>query len=191
MLNDLQTVETKSWSVDNVPAGTWVESRNLTYVKVSFRLSLVELLLIWTKIFNSSHMAPYDVPVVAHDMMLRFMGVNFSAIVEGSARVPSKVGDDEKPIVTVVEGQKDAGGAIPVPPGKSPEQDKAMWEGSHWLRTCTVDILTLHSLLQCWLCSSRTGFDRIGNRRIPPLAQKASCRQRSSRFEGYRGEHTT
>lgn len=30
----LGTVETKSWSVDGSPAGTWVSSRNLTYVKV-------------------------------------------------------------------------------------------------------------------------------------------------------------
>jgi len=107
----LGTVETKSWSVDNVPAGTWVESRNLTYAKI----------------FNSSHMVPYDVPNVAHDMMLRFMGVNFSAIADGSAKIPSKVGNEEKPVPTMIDGQKDAG-TIPVPPGKTPEQDKAMWE---------------------------------------------------------------
>ena len=33
-----QTVETKSWSVDGTPAGTWVESRNLSYVKVCLAL---------------------------------------------------------------------------------------------------------------------------------------------------------
>ncbi|TDL29373.1 KEX1 protein [Rickenella mellea] len=107
----LGTVETKSWSVDEIPAGTWVESRNLTYVKV----------------FNSSHMVPFDVPNVAHDMILRFMGVNFSAITEGSAKIPSKVGDNVKP--SFVEAPtKDSNALIPVPPGKTPEQDKAMWE---------------------------------------------------------------
>ena len=30
----LGKVQTRSWSVDGVPAGTWVTSRNLTYVKV-------------------------------------------------------------------------------------------------------------------------------------------------------------
>ena len=30
----LGTVQTQSWTVDDVPAGTWVTSRNLTYVKV-------------------------------------------------------------------------------------------------------------------------------------------------------------
>ena len=69
-------------------------------------------------------MAPYDNPHVTHDMILRFMGVNFTTIVDGSARIPSSVGDDVKPI---------PGNLKPVTPpagtGKSPEQDKAMWEG--------------------------------------------------------------
>ena len=73
-------------------------------------------------------MVPYDVPHVAHDMILRFMGMNFSAITDGSARIPSKVGDDEKPIPTTIDGDKDAN-SNPVPTGKTPEQDKAMWEG--------------------------------------------------------------
>ena len=30
----LGEVQTQSWTVDSVPAGTWVTSRNLTYVKV-------------------------------------------------------------------------------------------------------------------------------------------------------------
>ncbi|KAI5123390.1 hypothetical protein M0805_006098 [Coniferiporia weirii] len=108
----LGTVETKSWSVDGVPAGTWVESRNLTYVKI----------------FNSSHMVPFDLPFVAHDMILRFMGVNFSAIADGSARIPSKVGDEEKPMPVVLEGEDNNDATIPIPAGKTPEQDKAMWE---------------------------------------------------------------
>lgn len=74
-------------------------------------------------------MVPYDVPTVAHDMILRFMGVNFSAIADGSARIPSKVGDVEKPVPTFVDGSKDVDSKIPVPPSKTPEQDKAMWEG--------------------------------------------------------------
>ena len=81
------------------------------------------------KIFNSSHMVPFDLPLVAHDMILRFMGVNFSAIADGTARIPSKVGDDEKPVPVVLEGEEDADSKIPVPAGKTPEQDKAMWEG--------------------------------------------------------------
>ncbi|KAG2740240.1 alpha/beta-hydrolase [Suillus brevipes Sb2] len=71
----LGKVQTTSWTVDGTPAGTWVSSRNLTYAKL----------------FNASHMAPYDVPDVAYDMILRFMGMDFSAIVDGSARIPSAI----------------------------------------------------------------------------------------------------
>ena len=72
-------------------------------------------------------MAGYDVPHVTHDMILRFMGVNFSAITDGSARIPSAVGDDSKPLPVL----DDSAPAAPAPTStKTPEQDKAMWEGA-------------------------------------------------------------
>ena len=74
-------------------------------------------------------MAPYDVPHVAHDMILRFMGVNFSAITEGSARIPSSVGTNVKPLF--VETSKPKPTLLPLP-GKTPQQDKAMWEGMRY-----------------------------------------------------------
>jgi carboxypeptidase D len=77
------------------------------------------------KIFNASHMAPYDVPHVTHDMMLRFMNVNFSAIVDGSAHIPSSIGSMAKPIFV----QEAEHPTSKVAPAKTPEQDKAMWEG--------------------------------------------------------------
>jgi len=104
----LGTTQTQSWSVNDAPAGTWVTSRNLTYVKL----------------FNASHMAGYDVPHVTHDMILRFMGVNFSAITEGSAKIPSSVGNDNKPMPIMLDEKPSSTGG----PSKSPEQDKAMWE---------------------------------------------------------------
>ncbi|KAG0050764.1 Cell death protease [Gryganskiella cystojenkinii] len=51
---------TVNWTVEDTPAGEWVQDRNLTYVLV----------------YNSSHMVPYDVPLVALDMMNRFMGLD-------------------------------------------------------------------------------------------------------------------
>ncbi|KAK7470149.1 Cell death protease [Stygiomarasmius scandens] len=104
----LGKVQTQSWNVAGNPAGTWVTSRNLTY----------------TKIFNASHMAPFDLPHVTHDMILRFMGVNFTSILEGSARIPSNVGVDSKPVYQETSSEP----AAPVPTGKTPQQDKAMWE---------------------------------------------------------------
>jgi len=107
----LGEVETQTWSVDGRPAGTWVASRNLTYVKI----------------FNASHMVGYDSPLVSHDMLLRFMGVNLTSLVDGAAQIPSAIGSDRRP--TLVESSPNAPaadtGAVPT---KSPEQDKAMWE---------------------------------------------------------------
>jgi hypothetical protein len=77
------------------------------------------------KIFNASHMAPFDVPHVTHDMILRFMGVDFSAIVGGSAKIPSSLGTVAKPVFV---GEIDAK-PTSVMPAKTPQQDKAMWEG--------------------------------------------------------------
>ncbi|KAJ7682213.1 Alpha/Beta hydrolase protein [Mycena polygramma] len=107
----LGTVQTQSWSVAGAPAGTWVSSRNLTY----------------TKIFNASHMAPFDLPHVSHDMILRFMGVNFSAIVGGSAQIPSSIGDTAKPHFLDVDAPATTTPAVS-DTGKSPQQAKAMWE---------------------------------------------------------------
>ncbi|TFK43895.1 Alpha/Beta hydrolase protein [Crucibulum laeve] len=111
----LGTVQTQSWNVASAPAGTWVSARNLTYVKI----------------FNASHMAPFDVPHVTHDMMLRFMGVNFSAVAEGTARIGSSVGGVEKPVfleTTLGDKENAAAGKDAEGTGKTPEQDKAMWE---------------------------------------------------------------
>jgi carboxypeptidase D len=73
-------------------------------------------------------MAPYDFPHVAHDMILRFMGANFSAILDGSARIPSNLGTIKKPLFI---GQADVKPTTASIPGKTPEQDKAMWEGAY------------------------------------------------------------
>lgn len=85
-------------------------------------------------------MVPLDLPNVAHDMILRFMGVDFTKLSEGSARIPSKLGDVEKPLPVVSDGKAGGGGMIPTAPGKTPEQDKAMWEGECFLRC------------RAWLC---------------------------------------
>jgi carboxypeptidase D len=97
--------------VNNTAAGTWVSSRNLTYAKI----------------FNASHMVGFDVPHVAHDMILRFMGVDFAQLGSGTARMPSALGEDHKPLLAI--GDEAVPTGKPTTPGKTPEQDKAMWEG--------------------------------------------------------------
>ncbi|KZO97969.1 alpha/beta-hydrolase [Calocera viscosa TUFC12733] len=77
----LGDAETYDWDVNGTYAGTWVTARNLTYVKIA----------------QASHMVGFDVPIVAHDMILRFMGVDFHALSGGSASIPSSVGGVSKP----------------------------------------------------------------------------------------------
>lgn len=82
------------------------------------------------KIFNASHMAPYDVPHVTHDMILRFMNVDFSAITQGSAQISSNVGLDFKPsFKPIVDENMPQKGTIVPGLVNSAEQDKAKWEG--------------------------------------------------------------
>lgn len=76
-------------------------------------------------------MVPYDVPLAAHDMILRFMEVDFTKLSGGSATlISSKLGDKVKPISAGLETGKNTtdGGAGD---GKTNTvQDKAMWEGA-------------------------------------------------------------
>ena len=97
-------------------------------------------------------MAPFDVPHVTHDMMLRFMGVNFSAVVDGSLQIPSSLGSAAKPIF----GEADAKSTPVVMPAKTPQQDKAMWEGMCPLIMTAFEnlIYVLCSILQCGFCNS-------------------------------------
>ncbi|KAF8528838.1 KEX1 protein [Hysterangium stoloniferum] len=138
----LGDAKTQGWSVNGSDAGTWVESRNLTYVKI----------------FNASHMVPYDVPHVAHDMILRFMGVDFSAITGGSAQIASNVGLDFKPsFKPVVDENKPETGTIIPGIVKTPEQDKAMWEAYYNAGSAAL-VLVLIALaigIFLWLRSRR------------------------------------
>jgi carboxypeptidase D len=55
------------------------------------------------------------------------MGVNFSAILDGTAGIPSSIGNNKKPMhIEQVEAKPTTAPT----PGKTPEQDKAMWEGT-------------------------------------------------------------
>ncbi|KAF8806260.1 pheromone-processing carboxypeptidase KEX1 [Phlegmacium glaucopus] len=137
----LGTVQTQSWNVNATPAGTWVTSRNLTYAKI----------------FNASHMAPFDVPHVTHDMMLRFMGVNFSAILDGSAKMPSSLDNVAKPVFV---GETHAKSTSGVTPPKSPQQDKAMWEAYYNAGSATLVLILIFIVIGIFI------WFRIRRRRV-------------------------
>jgi hypothetical protein len=76
-------------------------------------------------------MVPYDVPLAAHDMILRFMQVDFAKLSGGSATlVSSKVGDEVKPISAGLEDGKNTTDGATGSGKTNTEQDKAMWEGA-------------------------------------------------------------
>ncbi|KAI0337935.1 alpha/beta-hydrolase [Trametopsis cervina] len=149
----LGTVQTQSWSVGGAPAGTWVSSRNLTYVKI----------------FNASHMAGFDVPNVTHDMILRFMGVNFSAIAspEGSARLPSALGDNAKPLPVAL----DAAPTAPPSSGKPPQQEKAMWEAYYNAGSAAIVLVLIALSIGGFLWWRRWRSRRAGGLLKSPRSQ--------------------
>lgn len=80
---DSQTTEAQDWSVNGKAAGTWTTARNLTYVKI----------------FDASHMVPYDQPLASHDMLLRFLEVDLLGAAGPAAQVPSRVGDEQEAVL--------------------------------------------------------------------------------------------
>lgn len=84
-------------------------------------------------------MVGFDLPHVAHDMILRFMKVDFSVINSHKAStgaIPSNVGNDVKPVdaVTPVSGGDTKGtpGTDPKEsevPVKGSDNDPALWQG--------------------------------------------------------------
>ena len=75
--------------LNEAPVGTWIEARNLTLATF----------------YNASHMAPYDAPYAAHDMMLRFVGAERTWPPGSVPSVRTRIGDSEA--------------WLPAPPGPS------------------------------------------------------------------------
>jgi carboxypeptidase D len=68
------------WYVNDTLVGNIVTERNLTYVKV----------------FNASHMVPYDVPLATMDMMYRFMGLDHHLVNKFPSRIESEEFNNDK-----------------------------------------------------------------------------------------------
>ncbi|BGP36210.1 Cell death protease [Rhodotorula kratochvilovae] len=68
----------EEWHVEGRQAGTWTTARNMTYVKIH----------------DASHMVPYDQPIAAHDMFLRFVGASLLSAAGPAAQVPSRIGNE-------------------------------------------------------------------------------------------------
>ena len=101
-------------------------------------------------------MVGFDLPHVAHDMILRFIGVDFSVINSHKAStgaIPSSVGDDVKPVDGVANpgsssgagGDSTSGGGNAPPKGTTPG-DPAMWQGMIVRKYFTHHTLSVYCL---------------------------------------------
>jgi len=172
--------QTSDWVVNGSPAGTWTKARRLTYAKV----------------YNSSHMVPYDVPHVAHDMMLRFMGVDFAAVASGSANIPSNVGNSTKPVVKPLTGISDLGDGDAAAPAKSLEEEKAKWDAYYNAGSVALVLVLLAlGVGLFFFCRNRRrhlGFGSNGMRPLPddeeniPLAQNDTLREKNETDDEWR-----
>lgn len=108
--------EKKQWFVNGSQAGYWRTNRGLTYVSVA----------------DASHMVGVDKPIEAHDMMLRFMGVDLLAAAGPSARITSHI-EGEADRKTLIGG---GGGALkddrPMIPGVDGKTEEQVAEEAKW-----------------------------------------------------------
>ncbi|KAE8147260.1 Alpha/Beta hydrolase protein [Aspergillus avenaceus] len=93
------------WTFEGEPAGIYQHARNLTYVLL----------------YNSSHMAPYDLPRQTRDMLDRFMKVDIASI--GGSPADSRI-DGEKLPQTSVGGHPNSTAAE--------EQEKERMKQAEW-----------------------------------------------------------
>ena len=73
-------------------------------------------------------MVGFDAPLVSHDMLLRFIGANLTALTDGAARIPSSVGSNARPLLGEAASDRTAEKGGSGAPATTPEQDKARWE---------------------------------------------------------------
>lgn len=75
--------ELQEWKVNGTHAGRWRQDRNLTYALIA----------------NGSHMAPYDVPFVAQDMILRFLNLDVLDAAGPAANISSGIGKEPETVL--------------------------------------------------------------------------------------------
>lgn len=122
----LQT-PTQDWRINGEQVGTWRTDRNLT----------------WVKVHNASHMAAYDQPLAAHDMMLRFMDVDMNLGTGVKARNTSTVGLDARILVPERSTQHLAHNrpASSAAPTHRPTSTAASQPAAHADRSAQFDLL--------------------------------------------------
>lgn len=73
----------REWTLNDEHTGTWIQSRNLTYVTIS----------------NASHMPAFDRPVAVNDMLMRFLDVEPLVPLGAPPKVSSHLDGDTRVLV--------------------------------------------------------------------------------------------
>ena len=132
----------QDWYVNGSLAGTWRTARNLTYVGVK----------------GASHMVGVDKPIESHDMMVRFMGIDYLKVAGPNALIPSRVGDEpDRVLITgggggVAQIGKDGSRVIPGS-GKTEEEvaEEARWRAYYDAGSLALVILLIAVGIGTWL----------------------------------------
>lgn len=127
------------WSVNGTQAGEWTEVRNMTYVKV----------------MEASHMVGFDVPHATNDMILRFMGVDFTLLPGLTGGWASSVGEVERPAVHFGALEEDKG--MPLLKGGSGD-----WEAWYNAVSAVVILFILGGIVGLYLYFRRRRLRRQG-----------------------------
>ena len=147
----------QDWYVNGSLAGTWRTARNLTYVGIK----------------GASHMVGVDKPIESHDMMVRFMGIDYMKVAGPNALIPSRVGDEpDRVLITgggggVAQIGKDGSRVIPGS-GKTEEQvaEEARWRAYYDAGSLALVILLLAVAIGTWLLLRARKKRRLERSRI-------------------------
>ncbi|SJX63706.1 related to KEX1 protein precursor [Sporisorium reilianum f. sp. reilianum] len=147
----------QDWYVNGSLAGSWRTARNLTYVGIT----------------GGSHMVGVDKPIESHDMMVRFMGIDYMKVAGPNALIPSRVGNEpDRILVTgggggVAEIGKDGSRVIPGS-GKTEGEvaEEARWRAYYDAGSFALMILLVAVGVGTWLLLRSRKRRRMDRNRI-------------------------
>lgn len=147
----------QDWYVNGTHAGTWRTARNLTYVGIK----------------GASHMVGVDKPIESHDMIVRFMGIDYMKVAGPNALIPSRVGNEpDRVLITgggggIAQIGKDGSRVIPGS-GKTEEEvaEEARWRAYYDAGSFALMVLLIAVGIGTWLLLRARKQRRLNRNRI-------------------------
>ncbi|KAJ1035316.1 hypothetical protein NDA13_000736 [Ustilago tritici] len=175
----------QEWIVNGAVAGSWRSARNLTYVGVK----------------GASHMVGVDKPVESHDMIVRFMEIDYMKVAGPNALIPSRVGNEpDRVLITGGGGGVAAvgGDGSPLIPGTGKTEEmvaeEARWRAYYDAGSLALVILLIAVSVGTWLLlrarkRKRLERGRIGRGGALSLASTAELGGENGGALGVGGDH--